>query len=223
VASKLYESILKKNIEDYLNKNHFLNNAQHGFLSKHSVTTNLLSSLHDWTQAYDSKKCTNVVFVDFAKAFDAVSHPKILFKLSTLGINSSLFLSMKSFLSNRKQRVRIGNSLSDYAPVTSGVPQGSVLGPLLFLVFIDDLIDALSPHAISKAFADDIKIYKSLDSFVNCSAVQHSLQILSDWFCGWQMNLAANKYFWTRLGLRSLVQPPQAVPGNALSINGVIY
>ena len=219
VASKLYESILKSNIGSYLEKNQILNVAQHGFLPRNSATTNLLGSLHDWTKSYDNKKCTEVIYVDFAKAFDTVSHAKLLYKLSTFGITGSIFLSIRSFLSDRKQRVRIGNYLSDLELVISGVPQGTVLGPMLFLLFIDDLIEALSPYAKVKAFADDLKMYITLNTVTDYTELQRSLDILYEWSSKWQMNLAINKCYHTKFGPR--YEPIQNGPKSNLLINGL--
>jgi len=106
-----------------------LNQSQHGFLPMHSITANLLESLGDWNRVYDSGGGSRIVYVDFAKAFDTVSHNRLLFKLSTFGVDGLLYRSIESFLSGRQERVRIGNVLSDMYFVTSGVPQGSVLGP----------------------------------------------------------------------------------------------
>jgi len=85
-----------------------LHNAQHGFLPGRSVTTNWISALHDWTLAYDRSGHTNVVYADFAKAFDVFSHPKLLFKLPALGIGGLVLDSIRAFLSNRKQQIRLG-------------------------------------------------------------------------------------------------------------------
>ena len=102
-----------------------------------------------------------VAYIDFAKAFDRVSVPKLLYKLSHIGITGNLFSCIKSFLSNRTQCVRIDNELSDCQPVLSGVPQGSVLGPILFIIFINDICNVLEPEVSAKLFADDLRIMSS--------------------------------------------------------------
>ena len=100
-----------------------------------------------------------MVFIDFAKAFDSVSIPKLIHKLTSIGIGGNLLACIKSILSGRFQRVRVGNAISTSRQVRSGVPQGSVIGPILFILFINDIIFALPPLARAKLFADDLKSY----------------------------------------------------------------
>ena len=155
VICKMFESIIKNQLLLYLEGGSIISRAQHGFLSKHSTTTNLLESLNDWTKSLESKQFVKVLYVDFEKAFDRVSVPKLLQKLKSIGISGRLFECICSFLSNRSQSVRVGTALSTSLNVVSGVPQGSVLGPFLFLLFINDLPDALDDTCSTKLFADE--------------------------------------------------------------------
>ena len=123
------ERIINADIIDYLHVNKILNSAQHGFLHKHSTCTNLLESVHDWSVALNSQHSIDVMFIDFQKAFDTnVSHAKLILKLEMYGITGFLLKWIEAFLSNRTQAVKILNCISDKNCVTSGVPQGSILG-----------------------------------------------------------------------------------------------
>ena len=129
ICCKLLESIVVLNLLDYLNDHKLINSCKHGFLQKHSCVTNLLESCRDWTMSLASHKSVVIANIDFQRAFDTVSHAKLLHKLAGYGIRGNLFQWIASFLSNRYQRVRVGSSMSGYCSVCSGVPQGSVLGP----------------------------------------------------------------------------------------------
>jgi ribonucleases P/MRP protein subunit RPP40 len=134
-----------------------------------------------------------IIYFDFEKAFDSVSVPKLLYKLRHFGIRGRLFSCIESFLTNRSQRVRVGNCLSNSLSVISGVPQGSVLGPFLFLLFINDLPDIIDDGFHAKLFADDLKSYNIFDYRVNPSAVQISLDSVSAWADKWQLRLSTSK------------------------------
>ena len=133
---------------------------------------------------------TDVIHIDIAKAFDSVSVPKLVYKLSYLGIRDPLLSCIKSFLENRLQRVRVGKSVSTFAPVISGVPQGSVLGPILFILYINDLPEMSEVEDITKLFADDLKRYSMAENSKN---VQTGLDKLSTWCSDWQLTLAPAK------------------------------
>ena len=118
---------------------------QHGFTAGRSTVTNLLEAVDIWSEMLSHNIPVDVIFLDYEKAFDTVPHERLLKKVSTLGIKGNLLNWLRGFLTGRKQRVIINSATSNWDPVTSGVPQGSVLGPLLFLMFVHDI-----PNEIKK-------------------------------------------------------------------------
>ena len=133
------ETILRDEIVSHLEGNNLISPDQHGFRSGRSCITQLMESIHDWVDSLENKQPVDVVYLDYKKAFDSVPHERLLVKLHAYGIRGNLLLWIRSFLTNRKQRVVINGKSSNLAPVISGIPQGSVLGLILFLIYVIDL------------------------------------------------------------------------------------
>lgn len=131
------------------------------------------------------------IYFDFAKAFDTVPHRRLMMKLERYGINESILNWIKSFLSNRKQLVSVNGAKSSLDPVISGIPQGSVLGPLLFVIYINDLPE----HVLSSIFlfADDTKIIKEINSILDSLIVQHDIEALERWSREWLLKFHPDK------------------------------
>ena len=129
--------------------------------------------------------------MDFSKAFDKVDHKRLLLKLHRFGINKDVISWIRSFLSNRTQRVVLDGEESDSCPVLSGVPQGSVLGPCLFLLYINDMPDMIQSNI--RLFADDTIMYLTVSNQTNCQALQVDLTKLETWASEWLMAFNPNK------------------------------
>ena len=139
------------------------------------------------------KQFIKVLYVDFEKAFDKVSVQKLLHKLNGFGVTGNIFECIKSFLTNRRQSVRIASVQSSFQQVISGVPQGSVLGPFLFLLFINDLPDIFDNSVSAKLFADDLKAYDIFNTLEDGDKIQSALNNLIEWSNKWQLNLSVSK------------------------------
>ena len=147
-------------INNHLNEYHPLSNKQWGFQSGKSTTTALLSVTHDWFKALEAGQEVCSIFFDRRKTFDSVPHRLLVDKLTSLGLDAHIISCINSYLTNRKQQVLVDGKSSQDAPVLSGVPQGSVLGPLLLLVYIDDASNILlSDGSIPNHYADDMLLY----------------------------------------------------------------
>lgn len=176
-VSKIFESILSDHLKLLLSSINFIIPQQHGFRSMHSTQTNLITALDDWTMALDQGLHTDVIYIDVSKAFDHVNHSVLLNKLTLIGLSPSIINLLRSYLSNRSFQVKVSNSFSRSFPVHSGVPQGSILGPLLFQIFINDVL--LNTTSSSLIFADDIKIWRVINSPSDCLALQNDLNAIS--------------------------------------------
>ena len=191
VCCKLLEHIIRSAITKHLESNKILNEAQHGFRKKRSCETQLITVIHDITSQLDKGGQTDLVLLDFAKAFDKVPHRRLINKLFSVGINQTALTWIESFLSGRSQEVVVGGKESSSEPVTSGVPQGSVLGPTLFLVYINDLPDNIRSKVC--LFADDTILFKHIHSESDCEILQKDLDILKNWGEKWLMEFNVTK------------------------------
>ena len=171
---------------------------QHGFCKGKSCLTNLLELLDEWTGAVDCGSGVNVIFLDFKKAFDFVSHCPMMKRLSVYGICGNLLRRISNFIQHRQQRVVITGVCSDWINVKSGVPQGSVLGPLLFLLYVNDIPDTISCSL--KLFADDVKIYSTIQYPSDIAHLQHNIDLLNCWSQKWQLYLNISKCKFLSIG-----------------------
>ena len=191
-ACKVLESAIRDHLLTFCRQNSILTCAQFGFMPKKSTELQLLHCLNSWTESFDKNIPVDVVYLDFAKAFDSVSHQKLLHKLSCYGISDLLLRWIQSYLNGRDQFVKVGDSCSTITAVTSGVPQGSVLGPLLFCLFINDIVEVIR-HCEIVLYADDVKLFMNVQDLVDYSRFQEDLDRVFEWSKANQIYLNTSK------------------------------
>ena len=179
VLSKVMESIVADFVMDHMERHNILSPAQHRFRKSRSCATNLLLARDEWTTTVDDGDAVDVIYLDFSKAFDRVNHQILLRKLYNYGIQGLLLDWIELFLRQRTVSVRVSDSVSSPIEVIRGVPQGSVLGPRLFLAFINDLPDILGPKTL--LFADDAKIWQTVTEPKGQIALQNTLDAAQKW------------------------------------------
>ena len=163
VICKLLERLIKEYMLDFLVKHKLLNSSQHGFVKVRSCLTNMLCFLEEITKWIDEGSPVDIIYLDFQKAFDKVPHQRLLLKLKAHGIGDGIIYWIEKWLTDRRQHVVV-DGVSNWKLVLSGVPQGSVLGPLLFLIYINDLDDNKTSNVLK--FANDIKCLEGLTMMV---------------------------------------------------------
>ena len=177
---------------NYLTRHNIITNSQSGFTQGDSTTYQLLGIYDDFCSALDRNVTTQAIFFDISKAFDKVWHRGLLHKLFNLGIRGSLFAWFTSYLTNRKQAVVIKGSTSNFGSIKAGVPQGSVLGPILFLIYINDIATEITSE--TKLFADDTSMYLSIDNDDRRGQILNAdLQKISHWAKNWKVTFNQTK------------------------------
>ena len=197
------EKLVRDIIVRHMTENNLFSNAQHGFIKGKSCVTQLLEFLEDITQSIDNGDEVDVIYLDFCKASDKVPHRRLLQKLYAYGIRRKVHAWIKEFLSGREQRVIVNGSQSTGINITSGIPQGSVIGPVLFLVFINDRPEVIK--VLIKLFVDDAKLYSVVTSNADNRA-QFSLNRAVDWSKVWKMifNIIKWSQMASKLNLKKL-------------------
>ena len=194
IVCKIMESILRDNIIAHLVKFQLIKASQHGFMSSKSCQTNLIEYLDTLTRLVDEGYNVDVIYLDFAKAFDKVPHRRLVLKMEQLGISGNVLRWIQGWLTGRQQRVVLNGSASEWMPVTSGVPQGSVLGPTCFVIFINDLDDVLDlVNGFVSKFADDTKYGRIIRNEEDHQEMQRNIDKLSEWAETWQMDFNSKK------------------------------
>ena len=187
IICKVMESIVRDSIVHHLATNKLIRPSQHGFMAHKSCLTNLLEYLETLTKLVDEGHAVDMVYLDFAKAFDKVPHKRLLNVLQAHGINGKVLDWISAWLTNRTQRVVLNGCTSEWSNVLSGVPQGSVLGPTLFVIFINNIDEAMdTATSIISKFADDTKAGRAIKSEADRDALQRDINNLLQWADLWQ-------------------------------------
>ena len=219
VICKILEHIITKHIRNHLDKHNILSPYQHGFRYKHSCESQLLITTHDLMKHQDKKHQVDVAVLDFSKAFDTVPHLLLLGKLRHYGIRGPILQWIDTFLRQRHQRVVVEGQSSSSVRVESGVPQGTVLGPLLFLLHINDLPENVTSSVI--LFADEFLLYRTIKSIEDHLALQKDLENLVEWGSRWGMKFNTDKCHILRI---SRSKTPYTMAGNILKqVSSVKY
>ena len=193
ICCKTMEHIMLSHIAKHIAKNNIIINKQHGFRNRLSTITQLIYTTTDWANTLNNKGQTDIIFLDFSKAFDKISHKFILSKLHYYGIRNHTLSWIGAFLYNRTQTTVFNGVHSSYVEVSSGVPQGSVLGPKLFLLYINDINNAITSQI--KLFADDSVQYGNIHDQNDQVILLNYQDTISSWAEKWVMELNINKCF----------------------------
>ena len=188
IACKMLESFVRDQLVEFMETYELFSDSQHGFRHHKSCVMQLLEVMNDFANFIENQEDIDSIYLDFRKAFDTVPHLRLMNKLKAYGIEGSLAKWIYSFLTGRSQRVRVNDSYSGFASVNSGIPQGSILGPVLFIIFINDLPDCV--QSLCKIFADDTKIYGSHHTH---DVLQDDLYRLLNWSEVWQLHFNSSK------------------------------
>jgi|TARA_B110000196_G_C21147904_1_gene667753 hypothetical protein len=186
IICKLYEHFIRKHILTYVID--IITDKQHGFVPGKSCLSNLLETIDKANEFMSDGNCLDLLYFDFSKAFDTVSHYRLLIKLEAMGFSTNMLNIIRDFLGDRIMKVKVGDTVSQAKPVMSGVPQGSVLGPLLFLLFINDLPERIKNEI--KIFADDVKMVADPKNY---HSIQEDLEELGKWESVWLLMFNVEK------------------------------
>ena len=167
VLCKVLESVIRDVVVDHFTVNELYAKCQHGFRKKRSCVSQLIEVMEKVTTMCDNNESIDIVYLDFRKAFDSVPHERLLTKMRAYGITGNLLNWTRNFLSGRTQKVKVGDVKSSEQQVLSGIPQGSILGPILFTIFINDMPSNIV--SCCQIFADDTKVFNSTN---NASSLQ---------------------------------------------------
>ena len=180
VVCKLLESLIRDALVTYMKQNGLFSNKQFGFITGRSTTLQLLKVLDRWTEILDSGGYVDVIYCDFKKAFDTVPHKRLVNVLKYHSIQDPVLSWIEAFLKDRKQRVLINGAPSTWHDVISGIPQGSVLGPVLYVAYINTLADAVTDSEVYM-FADDTKMFKGIFGEDDELKLQQDLNQIHNW------------------------------------------
>ena len=189
VFGKIFEKLIFNEIYSFLDREKLLNTNKSGFRPFDSCVNQLLTITHEIFSSFDCNPSLEVcsIFLDISKAFDKVWREGLLYKLKSFGISGNLLKLMKHYLADRSQRVLLHGQCSNWQPIFAGVPQGSILGPLFFLIYINDLPDGLKSNV--KLFADDTSLFSVVkNKEESASDLTNDLDMISKWAYNWEMS-----------------------------------
>ena len=193
VVCKIMESIIRDAVVKHMTDNNLFSQYQFGFISGRSTVLQLLHVLNIWIDVLDQGGSLDAIYCDFMKAFDKVPHKRLVYKVEKYGIKGNVIGWIDSFLSGRTQCVSINNHKSSYAPVTSGIPQGSVLGPILFVIYINDLPEVINGGSIAFLFADDTKMFNQVKNNSDLKIQQQDVNKAVEWSNIWLLKFHPDK------------------------------
>jgi hypothetical protein len=191
VVCKIMEKLIRSHIIQHMKANKLFSNKQYSLIAGRSTALQLLEVIDTWSEALDEGLDIDCIYTDFQNAFDKVPHKRLIKKIENYGITNPILSWIQDFLTRRYQQVSINRETSNRKEVTSGIPQGSVLGPILFVIYINDLPEAVESEAY--LFADDTKIFRVINSLEDQQILQNELVKLEKWSDTWLLKFHPEK------------------------------